>query len=58
LVDHLNGYFEPPMALHQCDINRSCQCGTSDIIALVDLLNGAGPTGPWLFVSVPQCPAP
>jgi hypothetical protein len=31
LIDHLNGVFQPPMKVWQCDIDRSGVCGPADL---------------------------
>ncbi len=56
LIDHLNGVYDPPMEIWQCDMNRSGVCGPADILRLIDLLNGANSSRPWLGVSLPPRP--
>jgi hypothetical protein len=41
LIDNLNGIRNPPLQLHQCDIDRSGMCAPADILTEIDLLNGA-----------------
>jgi hypothetical protein len=40
IIDNLNGIRQPPLLIHQCDIDRSNVCAAADIIAEIDLLNG------------------
>jgi hypothetical protein len=56
LIDHLNGVFQPPMKVWQCDIDRSGVCGPADILRLIDLLNGANTSRPWNGVRLPPRP--
>ncbi len=42
IIDSLNGVRNPPLVIHQCDIDRSGVCAPADIIAQIDLLNGNG----------------
>ena len=40
LIDHLNGVLHPPLAIYQCDIDRSGLCAPADILTEIDVLNG------------------
>jgi hypothetical protein len=40
----------------QCDINHSGVCEPSDILQLIDLLNGADGLTPWNGKSLRECP--
>lgn len=58
IIDNLNGLVNPPLPLHQCDIDRSGICHLADILAEIDLLKGANglPTQNGLTLGV--CPTP
>jgi hypothetical protein len=58
IIDNLNSRLEPPLEIWQCDINRSSLCEPSDILRLIDLLNGAGVYDSWNGQSLPACPTP
>lgn len=47
LVDHLNGVRNPPLAIWQCDIDRSGLCAPADILGEIDLLNGVNEFQVW-----------
>ena len=57
LIDHLNGFFDPPMQIWQCDLDRSGLCAPADILRVIDLLNGADAFEPWLSAQLPPCPS-
>lgn len=40
IIDNLNGVRNPPLVIHQCDIDRSGICAPADILTEIDLLNG------------------
>ncbi len=47
-VDHcLNNQQAPAFGAYSCDIDRSGLSGGSDLLRLIDLLNGAGDYAPW-----------
>lgn len=56
LVDHLNSVYSPPMAIWQCDIDRSAVCAPADIIDMVDLLNGANDYDEWNGLGIEDSP--
>jgi hypothetical protein len=56
LIDHLGGHLDPPLELHQCDVNRSGACTPVDILAQIDLFNGAGGGPVWFNATVAPCP--
>jgi len=41
IIDNLNGVRVPPLAMYQCDTDRSNLCAPADILTEIDLLNGA-----------------
>lgn len=56
LINSLNnvpGFVRP---LFATDANRSGGANASDILRVIDLLNGAGAYNPWLNASLPACP--
>lgn len=57
LIDHLNGVRVPPLAIWQCDIDRSTLCLPADIIAEIDLLNGSNGFIVWNGTARPTGPA-
>ena len=57
IMENLNGIYNPPMALWQCDVNRSGECNAADILVTIDLLNGAVEFDPWNDQSLPVCPS-
>lgn len=54
----LNNLQAPAFGAYSCDIDRSGQSGGSDLLRLIDLLNGAGAYAPWRERTVPlaHCP--
>jgi hypothetical protein len=54
LIDGLNGAIGLPV--HQCDVDRSGQCGPNDILRTIDLLGGAAVYDPWNGAVLPACP--
>jgi hypothetical protein len=56
VIDNLNGQIDPPFELWQCDSDRSDVCGPSDILRVIDLLNGADEYEIWLNRSLGPCP--
>ena len=57
MLDNLNGRREPPMAMWQCDLDRSGFCKPADILRAVDLLNGASTYAPWNGEVIQVCPS-
>ncbi len=57
LIDQINGLLDPPLEERQCDIDRSGQCGPSDILRVIDLLGGAEAYDAWVGQSLPACPS-
>ena len=57
IIDNLNGVRIPPLAMHQCDIDRSNLCAPADILSEIDLLNGASGFAVWNGKSLPACPS-
>lgn len=57
LVDSLRGA-TAPLALHQCDIDRSGVCTPADLVTLINLLTGARAFDVWHGASLaaPDCP--
>lgn len=55
LMDHLDD-IPPALEIHQCDIDRSTRCAPVDLLAAVDLLNGAGLFQPFKGVTLQACP--
>ncbi len=39
---------QPGIVMERCDMDRSGVLSSSDLIRLIDLMNGAGPFDPWL----------
>lgn len=60
LMNILRGVADPRWGAYSADIDRSGAVAAPDLLALIDLLNGAGGQPPWLFTSVPthdpECP--
>ncbi len=57
LIDNLNGVLVPPLAIWQCDTDRSNSCQAADILGVIDLLNGADAFDSWLNKALPApCP--
>lgn len=56
LIDNLNGIRVPPLAIWQCDIDRSGICLPADIITEIDLLNGTNGFIVWNGTSRPTGP--
>jgi hypothetical protein len=57
LVNHLNSGGAVPWGLYSSDINDSGMSTAADLMALIDVLNGAGPHLPWLGTGKPSCNA-
>ncbi|MDO8630984.1 MAG: hypothetical protein Q7R41_10875, partial [Phycisphaerales bacterium] len=57
IIDNLNGVLVPPLADHQCDIDRSNLCAPADILSEIDLLNGASGFLVWNGKTLPVCPS-
>lgn len=57
IIDSLNGVRNPPLQLHQCDIDRSNVCAPADIITEIDLLNGANGFPVQNGDTLPVCPS-
>jgi hypothetical protein len=57
IIDNLNGVLVPPLADHQCDIDRSALCAPADILSEIDLLNGASGFLVWNGKTLPVCPS-
>jgi hypothetical protein len=57
LIDSLNGLRNPPLAQHQCDIDRSGVCAPADILTEIDLLNGASGFPVQNGDTLPACPS-
>lgn len=55
LIEYFNGNIAP-VALWQCDIDHSSVCTPADILALINLLNGAGMFDIWMNDTLPVCP--
>ncbi len=55
LIDHINGK-TAFLVDWKCDIDRSGECGPPDILALINLLNGAEMFDVWMNDLVPSCP--
>ena len=55
IMDHLDASIA--LDIWECDIDRSTRCAPPDIIAALDLLNGAGLFAPFNSVSLPICPS-
>jgi hypothetical protein len=56
LIDNLNGVRVPPLAIWQCDLDRSGVCLPADIITEIDMLNGANGFIVWNGTSRPVGP--
>lgn len=56
LINHLNGVVSPPYPIWQSDLNRSGVMESSDILRLIDLLNGAEAFEAWNGVTLPAAP--
>ena len=56
VIDGLNGVLDPPLAIWQCDVARSGMCVPSDILRVIDLLNGAEAFDAWNGVSLGPVP--
>jgi hypothetical protein len=56
VIDNLNNQVDPPYELHQCDVDRSDVCGPSDILRVIDLLNGADVYDEWVNQTLLPCP--
>ncbi len=56
IVNNLEGTWQPPMQMWQCDANRNGGCSALDILSVIDLLNGGGVNAPWNGRSLPACP--
>lgn len=57
LVDNLAGHTDPPLQLHQCDIDRNNVCETADILTEIDLLNGLNGYRATNGQFLPACPS-
>jgi len=57
VIDNLNGVLNPPLAVHQCDFDRSAVCDPVDILTEIDLLNGASGFLVWNGKTLPACPS-
>lgn len=57
IIDNLNGMRNPPLQLHQCDIDRSGVCAPADILSEIDLLNGANEFPVQNGRTLPPCPS-
>ncbi|MDO8632274.1 MAG: hypothetical protein Q7R41_17465, partial [Phycisphaerales bacterium] len=57
IIDNLNGVRVPPLAIHQCDLDRSALCAPADILSEIDLLNGASGFLVWNGKTLPICPS-
>lgn len=58
LIDNLNGNFDPPLEMVQCDVDISGACNPADILGVIDLLNGAGFDRGWNGATLPDaCPS-
>ncbi|MDO8632308.1 MAG: hypothetical protein Q7R41_17635 [Phycisphaerales bacterium] len=57
IIDNLNGVLIPPLAVHQCDMDRSNLCAPADILTEIDLLNGASGFLVWNGKTLPACPS-
>jgi hypothetical protein len=57
IIDNLNGVTNPPLAIYQCDIDRSALCAPADILMEIDLLNGASGYPPANGTTLPACPS-
>lgn len=58
IIDNLNGVRIPALALDHCDMDRSGVCLPADIIAEIDMLNGANGFIVWNAKSLAACPSP
>lgn len=58
IIDNLNGVRVPALTLDHCDMDRSGQCLPADIIAEIDMLNGANGFIVWNAKSLAACPSP
>lgn len=58
IIDNLNGVRVPALTLDHCDMDRSGQCLPADIIAEIDMLNGANGFIVWNAKALPACPNP
>lgn len=60
LIENLNG--KPFMEIWQCDMDRNGNCGVVDLLAAIDMLNGAREFVPFMNkfidVSCPSAPSP
>ena len=56
IIDNLNGVLNPPLAIYQCDIDRSAVCAPADILMEIDLLNGASGFPFSNGTALPTCP--
>ena len=60
LINVLRGVVDPAWGKHSADIDRSGAIAPADLLALIDVLVGAGGNPAWLLTSVtafdPQCP--
>jgi len=54
----LNGTCAPSWGAYSCDIDRSGGSYAPDLLALIDLLNGAGTLDPWNGTALPAIGAP
>ncbi len=57
LVDNLNGLRNPPYPKNMCDIDHSSVCSPADLVAEVDLLNGASGYPVQNGKTLPPCPS-
>ncbi len=57
IIDNLNGVRVPPLAMHQCDLDRSNACLPADILTEIDLLNGTNGFAVWNNKSLGACPS-
>jgi hypothetical protein len=59
IIDYLNGTQQAPWGLYSSDVDHSGLLAPADILAVTDLLNGAGAFDPWdqsLLPAAPSCP--
>jgi len=58
LIEHIHGLIIPPLNQWQCDIDRSGDCKPMDILAVIDLLNGASMFDAWFGTQFTRsCPS-
>jgi len=57
IIDNLNGVRNPPLAIFQCDIDRSALCAPADILTEIDLLNGASGYPNYNGSTLDACPS-